>query len=167
MVNQSHKCEVVSVLLSLIVLTAVAPAAAQHWSFDARWIALGGSGSGTNISSGMVLRRQSSLQGLFLQAIRDGDAGRVQRLLDAGVRPGATLSNTDGTLTLPLLEAIRSGHADVAEILLCAGARAESSFTGRLRATTPLAEARRSQDEEMIDIIIDAIERQRNGRPCE
>lgn len=72
-----HALLPVFLLLTALMAAAPPPASAQHWSFDARRIALGGTRPVTSIASGMVPRRRQYrsfvLPFRLLQILRDSD----------------------------------------------------------------------------------------------
>ena len=109
---------------------------------------------------------QLSLEHQLLQAVQAGNLERVQRLHRAGASIESSIPVNGGNTTA-LLEAIRADHVDVVQFLLCEGAPPDVFHPDRLgRTITPLAEAERLGHDEIYDLILDALIRQREGSPC-
>ena len=122
------------------------------------------------LSSFTTAAVHQELQELLIEAVRDGDAEKTRYYLDSGAGANVFMPGgvNEGSI-VPIVEAIRAGHVEIVQILLCSGATANMSVASRFGSmTTPLNEARERQDQQMINVIVDAIARERDGRelPC-
>ncbi|MFI1866144.1 ankyrin repeat domain-containing protein [Streptomyces jumonjinensis] len=85
----------------------------------------------------MNQRQQKKLSRRLFTAIRAGDTTRVEAVLRAGAAP----ERADSEGTTPLYEASVNGRAEIARLLLAAGATPDSESSGLGAEGTPLCAA--------------------------
>ena len=98
----------------------------------------------------MVRRRKKDPESLLRYAVHDANLEEVQQHLAAGADPNEF--DPDGQTALTVCG--RRGNAEIAKVLLKAGAQVDARGTDY--ATTPLCEAAIKDDMELATVLLDA-----------